>query len=424
MPNSAGISDTILIVDDEESVRTTFREWLEGGDLGCTIRVAADAESALTVANQQTIDLAILDWNLGAGNDGLKLLEDLYLFNPDVVAIMITGYAQEATPLDALRMGVRDYFDKNQHLDRDMFLGAVRRQLERIRPAKRERRLHRSLAAFRQTVAKALPVLESAAKINDPVGLPEAIQGLFRYLMTTTGAADAVLLVRSYDASRQPSEIFRVFDAQGNLLNVPLAPFAHSVAGTVVTLQEPYTMRLVDGIQGGSSVELQPFEQGRTSLLAAPIAVAPGLHVVLELFDKQNRDGLFTAEDRQVVAAASDFGAEILRKALAERQMHQLLFEGLSAILAAGDSVAETLGSTLGSDRDRPLPQDVLDQLRDSLRAGPNSSLDASETLQLAEAIRLLAARYGNPALGHCTRLVNNLRDLLDSVAGAGDRRE
>src|ERR1051325_2614897 len=96
--------DTILIVDDEEAVRRTFREWLEGAGLGCQVLTAADAEAALVQANRHPIDLAILDWNLGAGNDGLRLLEDLYLFNPDVVAIMVTGYAHQATPLAAMRM--------------------------------------------------------------------------------------------------------------------------------------------------------------------------------------------------------------------------------------------------------------------------------------------------------------------------------
>src|SRR5262245_25313700 len=142
-------SDTVLIVDDEESVRQTFREWLEAGGFSCRIHTAADAESALVFANQNTIDLAILDWNLGAGNDGLQLLEDLYLFNPDVVAILVTGYAHQATPLDAMRMGVRDYLDKNQDLDREAFLRSVNKQLEKIRPAKRERKLHQSLARFR-----------------------------------------------------------------------------------------------------------------------------------------------------------------------------------------------------------------------------------------------------------------------------------
>src|SRR5579863_130967 len=175
MPNGSESAETVLIVDDEESVRKTFREWLEGADLGCHILAAADAEAALLLANQETIDLAILDWNLGAGNDGLQLLEDLYVFNPDVVAIMITGFAHQATPLDAMRMGVRDYLDKNQDLNRATFLAAVRRQVERIRPAKRERQLHHSLVAFREAVEKVLPLVRSAAALNDPCPLPDAI---------------------------------------------------------------------------------------------------------------------------------------------------------------------------------------------------------------------------------------------------------
>src|SRR5215468_1025996 len=157
MPQNAEAPETILVVDDEEPVRRTFREWLESSDLPCQLLTAADAEAALVQANQHTIDLAILDWNLGAGNDGLRLLEDLYLFNADVVAIMITGFAHQATPLAAMRMGIRDYLDKNQDLDRDAFLTAVRKQLDLLRPAKRERRLHARLVAFREAVEKLLP---------------------------------------------------------------------------------------------------------------------------------------------------------------------------------------------------------------------------------------------------------------------------
>ena len=153
--------ETILLVDDEEPVRRTFREWLEQSDLGCVMYTAADAEAALVLANQHAIDLAVLDWNLGAGNDGLQLLEDLTLFNADVVAILITGFAHQATPLAAMRMGVRDYLDKNQDLNRKSFLAAVRRQLERIRPARRQRHLHQQLMAFRSAVEKVLPLAVS-----------------------------------------------------------------------------------------------------------------------------------------------------------------------------------------------------------------------------------------------------------------------
>ena len=75
-------------------------------------------------------------------------------------------------------MGVRDYLDKNQDLNRDSFLNAVRRQLERIGPIKRERRLHQSLKAFRESVEKIVPLVQSTAALNDPVPLPEAVGGL------------------------------------------------------------------------------------------------------------------------------------------------------------------------------------------------------------------------------------------------------
>src|SRR6476646_6933911 len=135
------MSETVLIVDDEESVRRTFREWLDGSGLACRILAAADAESALQLANQGPVDLAVLDWNLGAGDDGLQLLQDLAAFHPDVVAILVTGFANQATPLDAMRMGVRDYLDKNHYFSRESLTRSVQRQLDVIRPAKQVRRL-------------------------------------------------------------------------------------------------------------------------------------------------------------------------------------------------------------------------------------------------------------------------------------------
>src|SRR5919204_495472 len=155
----------------------------------------------------------------GAANDAgpacRRCRADFSVFQPDIVAILVTGYAHQATPLDALRMGVRDYLDKNQDLNRDTFLAAVRKQLDRILPAKRQRRLHQSLVAFREAVEKVLPLVQSAAALNDPVPLPEAVGSLFRFLLRGTGARDGVLLVRHYDPQRQPAEVFRVYDADG-----------------------------------------------------------------------------------------------------------------------------------------------------------------------------------------------------------------
>jgi ActR/RegA family two-component response regulator len=424
MTSGSDTAETVLIVDDEEPVRKTFREWLEGARFGCRILTAADAESALRQANENVIDLAILDWNLGAGNDGLQLLEDLVLFNPDVVAILITGFAHQATPLAAMRMGVRDYLDKNQDLDRDTFLNAVRRQLERIRPARRERRIHQGLVVFRSAVEKVLPLVQAAAALNDPVPLPAAISNLFRFLLRTTAAADGVLLIRSYDADRQPAEVCRVYDVEGRQRDDVLVPFARSAAGSVLSLQEPSVMGALEEVARSAALQLQPFERGRRSLLAAPMNVAPGLQAVFELFDKRGPSGpAFTEADRRVAAAAADFGAEMLRQALAERQTHQVLFDAVAAALGASENVAEALRGPAARP-DEPPPPDVLRQLQQGLAAGPEAAIEAGDTLRLAEAVRELAVRHGPSAVRHCIALVESVRALLDETAGlsAGGR--
>ena len=430
MPTGSETAETILIVDDEEPVRRTFREWLEGANLGCHVLAAADAESALVQANQHTIDLAILDWNLGAGNDGLRLLEDLTLFHPDVTAIMITGFAHQATPLQAMRMGVRDYLDKNQDLDRTTFLKAVRRQLERIRPARRARQLHQGLIAFRSAVEKVLPLVQAAAALHDPLPLPAAVSNLFRFLLRITGARDGVLLVHSYDAQRQPAESYHAYDVNGQRLDLPLVPFRRSLAGSAASMQKPSLMERLDEAVNSGNLELQPFERGRHSLLAVPLNIAPGLQAVLELFDKQASGGskqasggshapgedIFTDSDRRLAAAAADLGTEMLRQALAERQMHRVLFDAIEAALGASDSMAQSLGGAAPRPEDPPPPV-ILQQLREGLDDSKDT-VDADSTLRLAEAIRVLSIRHGSSAVQHCIRLVESLRQLLDEMSG------
>jgi two-component system, NtrC family, nitrogen regulation response regulator NtrX len=408
-------NDTILIVDDEEAVRRTFCEWLDGANLDCRILSASDAETALKLANERTVDLAILDWALGAGDDGLHLLQDLAEFNPDIVAIMVTGFANKATPLDAMRMGVRDYLDKNQDLSRESFLHAVRRQLERIRPVKRERQLHRSLKAFRESVEKIVPLVQSTAALNDPVPLPEAIGGLLQFLQQVTHAGDAVLLVRHYQAGQDPADRSVAYDIRGQRLDIPLAPFARSIAGSVASMQAPCLLNDLEQ-NAGSTVDLQPFERGKRSLLAALLPVAAHIQAVIELFDKRTTgaDGVFSADDQRLLQAAAVFGTDLLRQALAQRQTNDMLLDAVAAALGASDTVAQSLADRAPGLPEQPPPPAVLDQLREGLRTTGTTAIDPDLSLRLAEAIRVLAVRHGPPAVEHCIGLVEGLRELLD----------
>jgi DNA-binding response OmpR family regulator len=409
------MTDTVLIVDDEEPVRRTFEEWLRGAGLNVRVFAAADAESALKVANEHPIDLAVLDWNLGAGLDGLRLLEDLALFRPDVVAILVTGFAAQATPLDALRMGVRDYLDKSTDLTRETFLAAVRRQLDRIRPAKHQREFNRSLSAFREAVEKVLPIVRTAAALNDPVPLPEAVRSLLRFAARAVGAADGALVIRHVAADGTEATV--AYGKGGLVLPTTGVAFSRSLAASVLSRQEAALLESIDLTNSGL-LELFPFEAGRNQILAAPLPVGTGTAVVLELFDKPAPG--FTDGDRRLVSAAAEVGGDLLRQAVAERQTHRLLFDAVEAALRASSGVEEAIAAPAEAKPEEPPPAAVMERLREGLDADANAVVDADTTLRLVEAVRALAVRHGPAAVGHCTRMVNDLRALLDGITGVG----
>jgi two-component system, NtrC family, nitrogen regulation response regulator NtrX len=404
--------ETILIVDDEEPVRRTFRDWLTGSGMSVEVHAVPDAESALLFADKHPVDLAVLDWNLGTGSDGLRLLEDLVEFHPDLVAILVTGFAHQATPLDALRMGVRDYLDKNQDLNRDTFLTAVRRQLDRIIPAKRHRQFLDGLLQFRESVEKILPLVQSAATLNDPVPLPDAVRNLFRFLIRSTGSTDGVLLGRH--VTPDGTEKFLAFAPDGSPLPPPAVPFNRSLAATVLSMNEPCAMNAAE-LAGLGPVELQPFERNRQNILAAPIPVAPGTLVVVELF---NKPGGFTADDRKLVASSADFGGELLRQALAERQTQRVLIDAVAAAVKASEEVTASLPSGRAGE-EPPLPPTVMDRLRAGLDESANAVVDAQTSIELAEAVRELAVRHGPSAVRHCVRVVQSVKDMLDETSSS-----
>ena len=405
--------EVVLIVDDEESVRRTMREWLAALPEPITVLVASDAEGALVLASEHPVDLAVLDWNLGSGTDGLQLLEDLAEFRPDIVAILVTGFANQATPLDALRMGVRDYLDKNQDFGRKTFTAAVLKQLEKLRPAKRQRALTESLSAFRAAVAEVVPLVVATSALNDPVPLPHAVQTIFRFLLRATGAPDGALVVRTLGADGADSTA--VYAPSGEVIDAPAVPFGRTLAASVAGESGPV---LVDGTDASGLVEFYPFERGRASILAAPVRAGAGVTAVIELFDKPS----FTDEDRRLLSAASEFGSDLLRQALAERQSQSLLARAIQSALSATAEVERALSGPGVAPAPGPsgAAAAALAEIESGVAGDPNALAGGPATVALAEAIRALAVRHGPAAVDHCLVLVRDLKRLLDRLTDAG----
>jgi CheY-like chemotaxis protein len=94
MPRARG-GETVLIVDDEPTVRMLVADVLEG--LGYAAIEAADGVSGLKVLQSDVhIDLLITDVGLPGGMNGRQMADAARQHRPDLRVLFITGYAEGA----------------------------------------------------------------------------------------------------------------------------------------------------------------------------------------------------------------------------------------------------------------------------------------------------------------------------------------
>jgi DNA-binding NtrC family response regulator len=113
-----------LIVEDESRLRDMLTRAVR--EMGFNPAAAATAEAALREANHRQFDIAIVDLNL-PGMGGLAMLERLHGSQPDVQAIVLTGFGD----LDAARAAIR--LDVVDFLTKPCALGTLEESLDRAR---------------------------------------------------------------------------------------------------------------------------------------------------------------------------------------------------------------------------------------------------------------------------------------------------
>jgi DNA-binding NtrC family response regulator len=111
MTESEGGSETILLVDDEEPIRSLGTQIME--EFGYTVLTAADGESALQLYSkeQKKIDLVILDLIMPGMGGKLCLLELLKINLKAKVAIA-SGYSPDGPTREILKNGAKGFISK------------------------------------------------------------------------------------------------------------------------------------------------------------------------------------------------------------------------------------------------------------------------------------------------------------------------
>ncbi|MEX2585340.1 MAG: sigma-54 dependent transcriptional regulator [Balneolaceae bacterium] len=141
--------ETLLITDDEQSIRNTLREILEFEGYG--ILEASGGEEALALLEKESVDLMLLDIKM-QGMDGLEVLTEMQDRELDVPVILISGHGSIEIAVEATRRGAWDFLEKPPDLNR--LLVSIRNALRRRQLQQENRQMRSRLYGESKLVGK------------------------------------------------------------------------------------------------------------------------------------------------------------------------------------------------------------------------------------------------------------------------------
>lgn len=166
---------SILIVDDEESVRDSLNSWF--AEDGYRVECAEDAKKALSILESHSFDIILTDLKM-PGMDGLEMLRRIKTLNKESIVIVMTAFATVDTAVKALKDGAYDYVTKP--FDPDDLSHLIRNASKQI-----------SLASENETLKKRVDSLES---VEDLIGKSEAIKKVLKEIESVAPTNSSVII--------------------------------------------------------------------------------------------------------------------------------------------------------------------------------------------------------------------------------------
>ncbi len=168
-----GTKTSILVVDDEESVRDSLQNWFT--EDGYTVECAENAKIALAILEATRYDIILADLKM-PGMDGLEMLRRIKSLDKEAIVIVMTAFATVDTAVKALKDGAFDYVTKP--FDPDDLSHLIRNASKQISLTKENEGLKQRVDALdniediigtSEAIKKVLSEVESVAPTNSSV---------------------------------------------------------------------------------------------------------------------------------------------------------------------------------------------------------------------------------------------------------------
>lgn len=171
----------ILVIDDDELVTTSLKRALNQS--GYQVEVALSGKAGLKEIENSEPDMVLLDIFLGDYN-GLEVLKKIQSINPDLPVVMITGFADVQTAVNAIKMGAIDFILKPINLDQlELIINktlkqvALQKEIQRLRLLSKEGEITREMFGNSRAIRSTLDAVEKIATSEGTTILIEGESG-------------------------------------------------------------------------------------------------------------------------------------------------------------------------------------------------------------------------------------------------------
>ncbi|MFO3672279.1 sigma-54-dependent transcriptional regulator [Pseudomonas protegens] len=168
--------NSVIVVDDEASIRTAVEQWLSLS--GFEVQLFSRAEDCLAQLPKNFPGVILSDVRMPSIS-GLELLAQVQRLDPDLPIILLTGHGDVPMAVEAMRDGAYDFLEKP--FSPDTLLSSLRRALDKRRLVLENRRLHQQA--------------DSRAKLDATLlGVSRALQTLRRQVLELAALPVNVLI--------------------------------------------------------------------------------------------------------------------------------------------------------------------------------------------------------------------------------------
>lgn len=312
----------LLLVDDDQHLLQSMGSWLDSQ--GFAVQLASNIEQAKSCLQDSVFEVALIDLRLGE-EDGFELLDHCRSSVPEMVSIIITGYATPDTGVEAMRRGAADLLTKP--LIDDELLMAIERAMSQRKVIEENRDLRAKL--------------DHKLDKSNIIGSDMRMQKIFDMIDNIADTKATVLITGESGTGK--SLIARAIHQRSNRRD---RPFVEVACGALPEnlLESELFGHVTGSFTGATGNKEGKFQQahGGTIFLDEIGTASPGLQVkllrVLQEFEFEQVGGTKTFKTNTRVVLATN---EDLEQAVAENRFRQDLFYRINVICLELPSLRE-----------------------------------------------------------------------------------